>query len=141
MSFDFKLQNGDLQLKNGSLVKVRDTEKLQQDTTKMLITPKGANKMFPFYGSLIENIMVGNVFDLEFKTEAVTEQIRNSIDILQSLQKTRSKIQNVTAAETIAALKNVSVTQSPSDYRRLQIKVDILSKALVIVSTNLTIQS
>ena len=51
MSYDLKLENGDLRISNtGDLILVIDNEKLLQDAIKILITPLGGNKTHPWYG-------------------------------------------------------------------------------------------
>ena len=53
MSFDLKIINGDLVIKNGQLTTVVDSEKLIQDILKICLTEAGSNPMQPWYGSSI----------------------------------------------------------------------------------------
>jgi len=131
MSFDLKLLNGDLLISNtGDLQIVRDNEKIRQDVLKMLITPTGGNKAHPWYGSDVGPTLIGSVFDRTFSVDVATQQIKSSIENLQIIQKTQAQTQNVTAAETILAIKDVYINTNPQDQRVLELKVSLITNAL-----------
>lgn len=131
MSFDLKLENGDLKISNtGDLQLVRDNEKLRQDVLKILITPLGGNKSQPWYGSSVNSTLIGGVFDKEFTMDAATQQVKSAIDNLQIMQKTQARTQNVTAAESIVAIQDVYINSNPQNRRTIELKVSILTGAL-----------
>lgn len=135
MSFDLLVQNGDLVISASDVAKVESTQKLEQDLLKICITPLGSNKFFPMYGSPIAKSMIGMVLDPLFSNTVASSQLRNSISVLQQLQAEQSKRQFLTAAEQIAALKNIEIDRDTSDPRVFSIFVDVISKALTVVST------
>ncbi len=135
MSFDLKLDNGDLKISNtGDITTIRDNEKLLQDALKILITPLGGNKAHPWYGSSVGSTLIGGVFDKNFTTDLATQQVKSAMDNLQMIQKTQSKTQIVTAAETIAAIKDVYINSNAKDQRLLELKVSLLTNALTTVA-------
>jgi phage baseplate assembly protein W len=132
MSFDFRINNGDIALgPDGDLDKVFDTEKLIQDVLKILSTPLGANKFFPWYGSLLTDSSVGQVADRKFINTMVNQIIRSNLETLQKLQKQQAASgQRVTAAELIAAVQGVSVNRNIVDPTFWRIVAVVLSKDL-----------
>lgn len=141
MSFDLKLENGDLRISNnGDLRLVRDNEKLRQDCLKILITPIGGNKINSWYGCDVARSMVGEIFDKNFSIDVATQQVQSSLENLQILQKTQIRIQNLTAAESIAAIKEVYVNTNPLDQRVLELKASVLTRALSFVDVSFHIK-
>lgn len=133
MSFDLKLENGDLKIQNGDLQLVQNNEKLIQDALKILLTPLGGNKAHPWYGCNIGQALIGGVFDKEFTMDVATQQVVAAMENLQILQKSQSKTQVITAAETIAAIKDVYINSNPKDQTVIELKVTLLTNALTIV--------
>lgn len=132
MSFDFKVQNGDLVIgSNGDFETVEGTDKLIQDILKMLLTPVGSNIFFPWYGSLLSSAMIGSPMDDQFIETAATLQINNSLQTLQSLQRDQlASLQHVSASELLAAIKEVMVQRSIVDPTYYAISVKVLTKDL-----------
>lgn len=134
MSYDLKLNNGDLQISNtGDLQLVKDSEKLRQDVLKILITPVGGNKAHTWYGSNVGNALIGGFFDKEFTMNSATQQVRNALETLQIMQKSQSKTQTVTSAEMIMAIKDVYINTNPTDPRVVQLRASVLTSALTAV--------
>lgn len=141
MSYDFKIQNGDLAIdpNTGDLTKVENTDKLIQDILKIALTKKGSNQFYPWYGSSIAGL-VGQVFDFNFTASAASEQLRGSLEILQKLQQAQIATgQTVTAAESFAAIKQIGVARSPVDPRIVQVNIAVLTKALTTAYTSFNI--
>ena len=140
MSFDLQIKNGDLQIgSDGDVAQVRDTEKLVQDILKILLTQIGANTFFPWYGSPLTTSVIGNVLDESLLETVATGQIRNGIEMLQKLQREQSKNQRITAAETIAAIKNVRVIRNLIDPTVYEVRVSVLTKSLRTISTTFSV--
>lgn len=141
MSFDLKLENGNLKLKrDGTLDVVQNSEKLRQDVLKLIITPIGGNKMHPWYGSNANKTLIGNLYDLEFGKDSATEQLRSAIENLQALQQQQAKTQIITASESIAAIKDIYINTNPKDLRKLEVKISILSYAITSMDVNFLIR-
>jgi hypothetical protein len=143
MSFDLKLESGDLKISNSNhdLVTVTDTEKLVQDILKIISTPIGGNPFFPWYGSPISSSLVGTAFDTVFIANMASVQLKNSVETLQNLQKTQLNYsQIVTPQEQIAAVQNVNINRNSNDPRFFSIVLTVLSKAFRQVPISLQIR-
>lgn len=140
LSFDFKLEGGDLKISsNGDLAIVENTEKLIQDLLKIALTPVGSNPTAPWYGSGLSTASIGSAYDFEFMSTMATNYLRNSVELLQALQKEQSKYQKVTAAEQIAAIKDISIERSPDDPRYFKVTIQVYTRSLTVVTTDFTI--
>lgn len=132
MSFDLRISQGDLVIgTDGDLQKVEETDKLAQDVLKLLVTPVGANQFFPWYGSLLAASAIGSVIDFVFLNSVIENQINNSLQVLQRMQKDQqASDQPVTAAELLAAIKSIKVERNTVDPTQFTVNVEILSRAL-----------
>ena len=131
MSFDLKIEQGDLKIgNNGDLSIVENSEKLVQDILKILTTDLGANLFFPWYGCPITKSLIGTGYAAVFVRDVATQQLSNSLQTLQRLQENQlQKNQIVSPQEQIAAIQNVSVDRNPSDPRFFSVAVTVLSKS------------
>jgi hypothetical protein len=142
MSFDLKIQNGDIAISStGDLEKVEDDNKLVQDLLKICITLKGSKKKYPYYGSLISKSMIGSVFPEDFINSYASSQLRESIQTLIELQKQQEKFQYISPKESIAAIRECGIQQSPKDPRFYSVIVSVLNKAFNSVNTGFEINS
>ena len=131
MSYDLKLENGDLVLDNtGDLALVYDNDKLMQDLLKMLMTPINGNKMFPWYGSDVSGILIGSNYEIGFNKDVAAEHIRTAIENIKMLQQDQAKSQYVSPAETIAAIKEIYINTNTTDPRVIEVKVSVITGAL-----------
>lgn len=135
MSFDLKLNNGDLSIgKNSTLDRVFNDDKLRQDLVKVILTPIGTNKLFPWYGSPITQRSLGKVFDLKIINMETTNALIYSINNLMSLQKDQSKSgQYVSPSESIAQIINIAAEASAFDARQINITVSVASRKANVV--------
>lgn len=134
MSFDLKLVNGDITIgENGDFAIVRDSEKLVQDLLKMLLTPLGSNVFYSWYGSPLSRSIIGTALDVQFITSIAQNQIRSAVETLQALQKEQMGTQKVSAAELIAAIREVSLLQNQIDPTFFTVSAAVVTKALTIV--------
>lgn len=130
MSFDLKLLDGKLVIKDGDFDTVEGSDKLVQDVLKLVSTTIGTNPFFPAYGSLIGKSLIGKAYEKEFLENVATNQLRSSIERLQQLQKEQLKQrQTVTPDEQIAALENVSLSRATDDPRFYNVYLTVISKA------------
>ena len=136
MSFDLKISGGDLVIDtDADLATVENSEKLIQDVLKMLMTEVGSNPWFPWYGSLLAGSMVGSPFDSNFISSVAENQIRSSLETIQSLQKEQATKQIVTPSELLAAIKSVNVVRNQIDPTFFTISLSLLTKNLTIANT------
>lgn len=141
MSFDLKIQNGDLAIgKNGDLQSVENTEKLIQDILKMALTEIGGNVFFPWYGSPIGKTLIGNSFDTKFIAGFASQQLRKSLENLMSLQKFQAQNnQVVNPGEQIAAIEGIEVERNSVDPRFFRVFISVLSKSFTRVETGFNV--
>lgn len=141
MSFDLKIEQGDLVIgEDGDLKKVENSEKLIQDILKIAISPLGGNLFFPFYGSPLSRTTIGSVLDNTFLGTIASNQLRNSLETLQKLQKNQQKQgQKVTAQELLATIKEVTIEQNQIDPRFFRVFIQVLAKDLNIVTISFDI--
>src|ERR1035437_4382520 len=91
MSFDLKIINKDLVLKNGQLRTVIDSEKLIQDILKICLTNVGSNQLQPGYGSFISRTLVGSPMHTSVLVQVAKSQLNSCLDNLKSLQERQVK--------------------------------------------------
>lgn len=140
MSFDLKLLNKNLVLDNGKLSIVTSTNKLIQDILKIILTPIGSNPSFPWYGCALVESMPGLNLDPTTRNALIQSQIKNCIDNLVALQLAQKKSsQNVSAAEHIASISDISVIQDSRDPRGIIITIKVLTKAFNTVTTSFSV--
>jgi phage baseplate assembly protein W len=141
MSFDLRINQGDIALgQDGDFDTVRDLEKLIQDILKILMTPLGSNRFFPWYGSPLTEASVGQVLDRRFVNTIVENIIRSNLETLQKLQKQQAASgQRVTAGELLATIQDIRVHRNIIDPTYWTIIVRVLSKGLKTAEATLDI--
>lgn len=129
MSFDLKISQGNLVLKNGQLQTVIDTEKVVQDVLKICLTSAGSNPLHPWYGSFISRTMVGSALDTSITIQVAKSQLNTALDNLKKLQDLQLKsYQRMSAAEQISSILDISVKRNNLEPRLYDIKIVILTK-------------
>lgn len=143
MSFDLKIVNGDLSIKNGALEIVRDTDKLLQDILKICLTKVGSNPNQPWYGSFLNKSMVGALWDNDVTITSAQSHLQTAIETLKKLQQLQlaEGFQNVTAAEQIAAIMQISINRNKFDPRLYEVMIRVLSKGLTQVTGQFSIRN
>jgi phage baseplate assembly protein W len=141
MSFDLKLINNDLNLNpNGTLQTVYDNEKLVQDILKIILTSAGSNKIFRWYGSALGTRIIGNVLDSTQLETEISRSVQTALSNLIALQKTQGRTQYVSAGESIAAIRGVSVLRNDEDPRLYEIGISVLTRKLTVVEDTFTLR-
>ncbi len=140
MSFDFKLANGDLVLKNGTVQIVRNKDKLIQDILKMMFTAVGENKTHPWYGTPLLNKVLGTAHNLDLLDVEVKRAIQyglNNLKTLQTLQQQDNQF--VTPQEILAKIVNIDIQFDPLDKRRLVVTIQITARSNEIITENFVV--
>lgn len=142
MSFDLKIREGDLSIDSkGSFSIVENSDKLEQDILKIISTKLGSNPYHPWYGSPLEQSMVGSVFEESFISSIASSQLRTTLERLQQLQQEQLKqAQIISPQEHIAAVQGVVVEQNKVDPRFYRLAVTVISKAFQRVQTSLDLK-
>ncbi len=136
MSFDLKIRNGDLVIKNGELQTAVDSEKLIQDILKICLTTAGSNPIHPWYGSFISRTIVGNPNYTSMLVQIGKSQLNTALQNLKELQELQVKsFQRVSADEQIAAVQDISININRIDPRLFDVRISVVSKGLKPIST------
>lgn len=136
MSYDLKIMNGDLVIKNSQLQTVIDSEKLIQDILKICLTTAGTNPLHPGYGSFISRTIVGSPLYTTILVQIAKSQLNNCLENLKSLQDTQVKsFQRVSADEQISAIMDISIVRNQIDPRLFDIQIKALTKGFKPIST------
>ena len=136
MSFDLKIINKDLVLKNGQLRTVIDSEKLIQDILKICLTNVGSNQLQPGYGSFISRTLVGSPMHTSVLVQVAKSQLNSCLDNLKSLQERQVKsFQRVSADEQISAVLDISILRSVVDPRLFNVTIKAMTKGFKPIST------
>lgn len=136
MSFDLKLENGDLVIDGTSdLAQVFNDTKLRQDVIKIIVTPLGSMTLFPWYGSPLSERVIGTAAGLDPKLREA--EIQNSLifalNNLQALQSEQERQQFITPAETIGRIGEISIQISPFDPRQFTVIVSVITRRANVV--------
>ena len=97
----------------GQMLLIQDEALLYQAALKILLTDRGSNPFFPWYGSQIRSRIgskaLGGVASL------LNEDVRRALARYQTLQESQSKYQTVTFKERLYAVLNVHVVPHAQD--------------------------
>lgn len=142
MSFDLKLNKGNLVLKNGQLQTVTDSEKLIQDILKMCVTTAGSNPTHPWYGSFISRTIIGNPNYSSVLVQIAKSQLNTALQNLKDLQDIQIKsFQRMSADEQIAAISDIYIVRNQIDPRLFDVQIKVLSKGLKPITTAFTVST
>lgn len=135
MSFDLKLENGDLAINpNGTLGIVVNEVKLVQDVLKMIFSPTGSSSAHPWYGSTLSTKTIGKALPPELLVSEIQDSISTALNNLKTLQSIQERGgQTVSATEAIAKIEEISVSSDPGDARRVVISISIKTRSGNIV--------
>lgn len=122
MSFDLRLQNGDLVLgADADFDIVTDRNKLVQDVIKMVTTPQGSNKFQQSIGSLINKRLVGQVLNAQNTVTILQSSVEEALITLQKLQKQQAQTQALSPAETLVQINSIDVSRDSTEPRQLNV--------------------
>lgn len=143
MSFDLKVINGDLVLKNGDLDVVTGQNKLIQDIMKICLTTAGANINQPWYGSFVSRTLIGSALDTGITNDIAKNQLTNAIDNLKKLQQLQlsSSLQSVSPDEHIAGITEIRVNRNQIDPRLFEVMVKVLTKSFRQTTVNFALNN
>jgi hypothetical protein len=142
MSFDLKLNGGDLVIKNGQLQTVLDSEKLIQDILKICLTTAGTNPIHPWYGSFISRTIVGNPMYSSILVQIAKSQLNTALENLKELQGIQvNSFQRVSADEQISTILDISIIRNQLDPRLFDVRIKALSKGFKPITTAFTVST
>lgn len=142
MSYDLKIINGDLVLKNGDLLAIKGQDKLIQDILKIALTPAGGNVLQPWYGSLLSKTLIGSPLQTDIIISIAKTQLQNALETLKNLQNLQvSSGQKMDPSEQLAFIKNINIERNRIDPRIFSVQINVLNKAFGTVSTSLNVSN
>lgn len=141
MSKDLYIENGDFVIKNGDFTTITGEKKLIQDVLKICLTPVGANVLQPWYGSFINQTLIGSGLDSDTSLSVAENQLTSALENLQKLQNLQitSTNQKVTPDELIAAIRDVSISQNTNDPRAYEVSITVLTKMFSKVNVSFSV--
>jgi len=139
MSFDLRLQNGDITLgADADFDTVTNSNKLVQDVIKMITTPAGSNKFQQQIGSLINKRLVGQVLTAQNTITVLQSSVEEALVLLQKLQKAQAQTQALTPAETIVSINSINVSRDSTEPRQLNVVLKITAGDGSLLTETLT---
>jgi len=140
MSFDLALTNSDISINaDGTIATVTDSKKLRQDVLKVILTPTGSVRFHPWYGSVLNDNIIGEIPADNALFQYISNAISESLGTLQKLQRAQSTYQETSPAEHIARITNIAVQRAIDDPRQVNVIVTIVSKDITVVEESFTI--
>jgi len=130
MSFDFKLISGSFALNSsGDIDTVEHNDKLSQDVIRVIATAVGENKLHQWYGTTIQDRIVGSGLPRSLVKEEIEGTIRFALQNLKSIQEQTERAgQILSPREAISVIENVSVTDT-TDPRQLFVQISIRTRS------------
>lgn len=120
----FKSFDNDIIKENdGDLALVSGTEKLKQDMIKAFMTDLGSNVTFPEYGSQL-NELIGRKLNFPIMKGLITDDIIETLRTLQFVNK-----DNLNEDEQIDTLDILEITQSATDPRQIDVRLEVITVA------------
>lgn len=141
MSFDLKLTNGNFDLdRTGTPALVRNEQKLQQDLLKIILTPIGSNKRYPWYGSTVNSSLIGRLLDPKLFDAEAQSVLEFAINNLIKLQKDQERSgQFLTPSEAISQIVEIIVEKSRFDGRQYNIAITVSTRRSNIITESFTL--
>ena len=130
MSFDLKIVSGDIEFSNnGDLEVVAMTSKLIQDIQKIVLTEKGDNKFYDFYGSDVGSLKIGSHATSDLVEKNLELSVHQAISNLMYLQRVQLQTQLVDPSEHILSVEKIKVFRDITDPRLYNVNISVLTKS------------
>lgn len=137
MSFDLKLENGDLVLTGGRVQIVTNKDKLIQDILKMMFTGVGENKNHPWYGTPLLTKVIGTAHNLDLLDTEVRRAVQYGLNNLKTLQQLQQRDnQFLTPQEVLSNIKDIDVQYDPLDKRKLVVTIQVTARSGETITEN-----
>jgi len=107
----------------GHAILIQHEDLLYQAALKILLTDKGSNPFFPWYGTTIRQRIGSKA--LSGIASVLSEDVRQSLAQMQSLQQQQAKLQPVSFREQIYSVLNVNVKRHAQDPSTFMIDVTV----------------
>jgi len=139
VSFDLRIENGDISFQNGQIETVTNEDKLVQSLVRILLTPLGEVTLRPYYGTNLGGIITRPLLpDFIFITK-IEDSVKEALEFLMQQQSIQSRYQYVSPGEEIREILSVMAERSPSDPRQINVGVAIRAGSGDVVAKTFTI--
>lgn len=141
MSFDFKLANGSFSISsNGDLELAYGYEKLSQDIVKIIATSVGSNLMHKWYGSAIQDKVVGSGASKSIIEAEIVRSIGYSLQNLKAMQEQQERSgQILLPNEAIRSVEDIQVVPT-TDPRSVAIVITIRTRSGKVAQETLALR-
>ena len=120
---------------NGNMILIQNEDLLYQAALKVLLTDKGSNPFFPWYGTTIRQ-RIGSKM-LSGVASVLSEDVRKALAQMQALQTQQAKYQQVTYKERLYSVLKVDVKRHVQDPTTLLIGVTVQNASGQPVTLNI----
>lgn len=119
----------------GNMILIQNEDLLYQAALKILLTDKGSNPFFPWYGTTIRQ-RIGSKM-LSGVASVLSEDVRKALAQMQALQTQQAKYQQVTYKERLYSVLKVDVKRHVQDPTTLLIGVTVQNASGQPVTLNI----
>ena len=120
---------------SGEAILIQNEDLLYQAALKILLTDRGSNPFHPWYGTSIrERIGTKALMGV---SSVLSEDIRQSLTRMQSLQTEQAKYQEVTFKERLYSILGVNVRRHQQDATTFMIDVTVQNASSTPISLNI----
>jgi len=142
MSFDLELIDSDLSIKpDGTLRTIERADKLHQDIVKIILTPLGSVRFHPWYGSSVNEGLIGEMVPDNMLFQDLSSAILQSLSRLQTLQRSQATAQSVSLAEMLGSVRDLRVQRKAEDPRQVNVIVVAVTKDFNSVEETFTVST
>jgi len=120
---------------SGNMLLIANEDLLYQAALKMLLTDKGSNPFFPWYGTSIRDRIGSKA--LSGVASVLSEDVRKALSRMQALQTEQAKYQQVTFKERLYAVLAVNVKRHAQDVSTYLIEVTVQNASGQPISLNI----
>jgi len=139
VSFDLRIENGDISFQNSQVEIVTNENKLVQSLVRILLTPRGGAKLRPYYGTNLGGVIAHPLIpDYIFITK-IEDSIKEALDFLMYQQSLQARYQCVSPGEEIREILSVAVERSVVDPRQINVGIAIRAGSGDVVARTFTI--
>ena len=121
MSFEVKMNNGDLRIANGRIQTIRRGDKLLQQASKIMVTRLGGI-FHPEYGSNLHEV-VGRAHSQEVTKPLSEDEIKKTLIVYQQIQSDQEIFQEMDDEEVLFRMLKATATRITTSVYRVDIDV------------------
>ena len=120
---------------NGNMILIQNEDLLYQAALKIMLTDKGSNPFFPWYGTTIRERIGSKA--LSGVASVLSEDVRKALSRVQALQTEQAKYQQVSFRERLYSVLAVNVKQHVQDPSTYFVEVSVQNASGQPISLNI----